>query len=65
MQVRPNSYRWFQVTAVVTNLLAVVLILADWGSRNHSREMFGTVEGLFLTGVAANLMAARARNQRP
>jgi hypothetical protein len=64
MQMQPNSYRWFQVTAVVTNLLALALMLFYRGSWTHRKGMFGAVEAFLLIAVAANILAARARSSR-
>jgi hypothetical protein len=62
MQARPSGYKIFQVTAVVTNLVAVVLMVGFKGLIH--KGLFGTIEALLLCAVASNLMAWRTRDRR-
>ena len=48
MRARPNNYRLFQVTGVVTNLIAVVLMVAFKGLTIH-KGLFGVIEGSLCT----------------
>lgn len=63
MQARPNSYRLFQVTGVITSLVAVALMVWFKGLNTHM-GVFWTVEGLILSAAAAGFMAGRARHRR-